>query len=385
MKRLIMWAGRGNHNNKHSDAYSETAKPGISVLRVIIFVAHFAAAVFLAVCATRCGGSFITNSFVETLVSSSHFTGYIVQSDASHTCSDPKSRECFFAIPQAYDTAEPGMQWNVFVLLAAFEWISASFALGHLIGNTPLGPNACLLWNLAGALWLMPYTTPMSLLQTGITVLALLVASSVQFYPLGKDEVVMHYTEYCTSASILFVAVLILYVPEPSAWASIVGFACILLCNLTGVCAHMCKFDNKSVECCEQTDLAQPSNNISIVLDMDWSNFRNHFKLYMLQAWLALFTAIFIIIYLAWDSLTSPDVPLWVRFILYNLLVTYNLFGIWATICYVMADSRDFNWWASKGLSTGLSILSAAAKLPIAFTVFYGLIGMPGEGVCSVF
>ena len=365
---------------------SETAKPGISPLRVAIFVAHFAAAIFLAVCATRCGGSFITNSFVETLGSPSHPTGYIVQSDANHTCLDPDSRACFFAIPQAYDTAQPGLQWNVFALLAAFEWISASFALGHLIGDTNLGPNACLLWNLAAGLWLMPYTTPMSLLQTGITVLALLVASSAQFYPLGNDDVVMHYTEYCTSASILYVAVLILYVPEPVSWASIVGFVGILLCNLTGVCAHMCKLDNRRVQNCEGVGInAAYSSYMSRVLEMDWGDFRNHFRLYMLQAWLALFMAIFIIVYLAWESLTSPDVPWWVRFVLYNLLVTYNLFGIWATVCYAVADSRDFNWWASKGLSTGLSILSAAAKLPIAFTVFYGLIGMPGEKICSVF
>ncbi len=64
----------------------------------------------------------------------------------------------------------------------------------------------------------MPYTTPLTLLQVGITTLVLLVATSVQFYPLG-DETVMHYTEYCTSASILLVAVLIQYVPEPCSWA----------------------------------------------------------------------------------------------------------------------------------------------------------------------
>ena len=119
-------------------------------------------------------------------------------------------------------------------------------------------------------------------------------------------------------------------------------------------------------------------------LDMDWSNFRNHFKLYMIHAWIALFTSILIIFYLSWDSFSNPDVPWWVRFILLNLIVTYNLFGIWATACYILADMRG-EWWASDGLAYGLSILSAAAKLPVAYTVFYGLIGMPGEKLCTVF
>ena len=338
------------------------------VLGAVIFILHFASAVFLAYAATKCGGSFITHSYSESLAG----TGYIVQSEATLTCSDYRNVSCFYAIPAAWDVAQQGLEWNVFALLAAFEWISASFALGHLLGEGTGTAYLCGVWNLAGVLWLMPYTTPLTLLQVGITTLALLVATSVQFFPLG-DETVMHYTEYCTSASILFVAVLILYLPEPSSWASIVGFTCILLCNLTGVCAHQCKLDNRV----SQQD---PAGYYGY---FDWGVFRNHFKLHMLLAWMTLAVAVAIIFYLSWGSFSSPDVPWWVRFILINLLVTYTLFGIWATVCYWLADSRE--WWLVTGLPVGLSILSASAKLPIAFTVFYGLIGMPGEKICSVF
>jgi hypothetical protein len=91
---------------------------------------------------------------------------------------------------------------------------------------------------------------------------------------------------------------------------------------------------------------------------------------------------------MAWVSLTSEDVPIWVRFILYNLLVTYSLFGIFATVCYTMAGSRkdeaNFNWWM-ENLDYGLSILSLAAKLPVAYTVFYGLVSMPGNDTCKIF
>lgn len=371
-----MWSPNTNASN-HPAVKRHSS---VSVLlKSIIFILHAVAAVFLAVCATRCGASFVTKSFTESI--SALRTGYPVQTlNSNNVCDNPRNKTCFYNIPQARDIAQPGLEWNVFALLAAFEWISASFALGHLAGSG-IAP-VCLVWNLAGVLWLMPYTTPLSLLQTGITALALLVASTAQYYPLGTesyeqngDDVCMHYTEYCTSASLLFIAVLILYVPEPSSWATIVCFTGILLCNLAGVCAHLCRLDSKS---------AARGDPVSCLDMWDWSNFRNHFKLYMIFAWIVLFMAVFTILYLNWDSFTSEDVPWWVRLILINLLVTYNLFGVWATVCYVLADMLG-EWWAAAGLAYGLSILSAAAKLPVAFTVFYGLIGMPGDRVCSVF
>jgi hypothetical protein len=85
---------------------------------------------------------------------------------------------------QFFSAFDPATR-NVFALLAAFEWISASFALGHLLGEGTGTAYLCGVWNLAGVLWLMPYTTPLTLLQVGITTLALLVATSVQFFPLG--------------------------------------------------------------------------------------------------------------------------------------------------------------------------------------------------------
>jgi hypothetical protein len=123
----------------------------------------------------------------------------------------------------------------------------------------------------------------------------------------------------------------------------------------------------------------------------------------MIHAWIGLLMAVLIIVYLARDSFTSGDIPVWVRFILINLLVTYTLFGVFATVCYVMADSQEggddqgmilvgmetdraigagFKRWVGCRLGYGLTILSAIAKLPIAFTVFYGLIGMPGDEKC---
>ena len=369
-----MWQGANNYYDKNND------RTLTLTFRTLLFLLHGASAIFLAVCATTCGASFISNSFTESI--STLHTGYIVKTlDSDKLCLDSWNRTCFFGIPQAREIAQPGLEWNVFALLAAFEWISASFALGHL-GGTDV-KSICLTWNLAGVLWLMPYTTPMSLLQTGITTLSLVIATSVQYFPLDNEDgnVIMHYTEYCTSASLLFVAVLIMYVPEPVSWASIVGFTGILLCNLTGVCAHICRVDAKTVAREEPAN----SNASYYYPSFDWSNLRNHFTLYMIQAWIGLFMSIFIIVYLSGDSLSNPDVPAWVRFILINLLVIFNLFGVWAVVCYSLADMWG-EWWATEGLSYGLSVLSAVAKQPIAYTVFYGLITAPGDNrTCSIF
>jgi hypothetical protein len=315
----------------------------------------------------------------------------------------------------------------VFALIAAFEWISASFALGHFSGNfDPKRRNrsdvsqiklVCLVWNVVGGLWLMPYTTPMSLLQAGITLLALVVSTSVQYYPIGSEDdssVIMHYTEYCTSAPLLFVGVLILYIPHPQSWTVIIGFTGIMVCNIMGVTAHICKIDT------ETGRIGLPFN------DMDWGKVGNYFKFFMINSWFAMLMSIFVVVYLSGDSVFNEDIPWWVRFILANLLVTFTLFGVWATVCYAIADMSSnstgaavyrrvivvgdhgemvvnnpagptaggevedvesvnpaFRLWTGYRLGLGLTVLSALAKLPIAFTVFYGLIGAPGSAVCS--
>ena len=93
------------------------------------------------------------------------------------------------------------------------------------------------------------------------------------------------------------------------------------------------------------------------------------------------------IIYTGRVALTDESVPGWVKFILWNLIVTYTLFGVWATICYNLAGTRlneqQFSTWIGR-LDYGLTILSVAAKLPVAFTVYYGLVMKPGASdICS--
>ena len=387
-----------------------------TVLRIITFLLHFGSAIFLLNLTFRCSNVFKTNVYTETVTDN---VGYALIMNSS--CYDPYDRECFYGLPQSYDVIQYSLSWNVFALLSAFEWLSASFALfylkdvlKHWLSNaSEMIIATCLIWNAIGIFTHMPYGMPLTMLQAGITALSLLAASASQItfmLPIEPDNhstctpegrgmivpptsqlkrntpdgtnqnvregnrVIQHYTEYCTSASLLFVAVLILFVPDPVAWAPLFGFTGIMICNITGIGAHNCKLD------------LVDDSPATPWYDLDWTKCGNHFKLFLLHSWLALLGSIMIIIYLARDSLTSSDVPVWVRFILWNLLVTYTLFGVWATLCYTIAGARNsgkhFTRWMER-LDYGLTVLSVAAKLPVAYTVYYGLVQGPGEGSCS--
>lgn len=340
------------------------------ILRLSAFLAHFLSALFIGFITAKCGNSFIVDTFAEGRA------GYPMRIDGA--CQPP----CFFGMPQAYLAPQKGLEWNIFALLAAFEWISASFSLFQLrpSEDSPWYVAVSALWNLAGALLLMPYTTQVSALQVGITWIALFLATALQAAPLvcgfTPGRVVMHYAEYCTSASLLFVAVLVLFVPSPPSWAPLVGFTGVLVCNLCGIGAHLCLLEPK--------EPGNPPGKDEIYdgFELDWQAARSRFGLFLAHSWLGLLLGMLIIIYLARNWLGDAIVPWWVRLILYNLLVTYSLFGIWATVCYAVGSE----WWVSEGLGGGLTVLSAAAKLPVVYSVFFGLIAEPtGRSLCSVF
>ena len=348
------------------------------IIKVSAFIIHFVASIFLVIAFAKCGSSFLTDLYTE----GNH--GYPVI--GNYTCTDHSDKSCFFGLPQTFDMAQRSLQLNVFAILAAFEWISASFALAQLYLSLScwfkpiLGDfnfyMVGLLWNLAGLVLFIPsYGTPLSVLQLCIFTLAFLAACVVQRDCLHiHNPVVLHYAEYCTSASLLIVAVLILYITDPPSWAAIIGFLAIFLCNISGVAAHLCR----------QYEMACNNPGPSI-FDLDWGKACNHFKLYFFHGWLCLLVAVSIIVYLASNSFSNSNIPWWVRFILINLLVTYTLFGVWASLCYFMAGRNPQSTWDYL-LPEGLTILSISAKIPIAFTVFYGLLQEPGgKALCSVF
>ena len=395
---------------------------GDAVFRGVTFFLHFSSAIFLASVALSCNGDLTSRAYAESTTDNA---GLALVMNA--TCGDPYGKECFFGMAQAYDVRQEGLQWNVFALLAGFEWLSASFALYYLLEYLEpclprsWGVGACQLWNVVGVFVFMPYAIKLTLLQAALTALALAGAGVMQFAgdvqsglamrkhgEHGEDEllfyadgthgdwgvveregklwqvntgtkpvsippshvrITLHYSEYCTSASLLYVGVLILFVQDPLTWAATAGFVGVFLCNLAGIMAHLSKLD-------------QHRKPQTVWYSMDWVQDGNHFKLFMLHSWTGLALALGVILYLGQQSLVNDAVPWWVRFILWNLLVTYSLFGILATVCYAFMGTRReqgrFDRWMGR-LDWGLSVLSVAAKLPVAFTVYYGLVMQPGR------
>lgn len=153
------------------------------ILRVSTFLLHFLSALFLLSISFRCGDSFVSRAYLDTATNT---LGFPVIADSP--CTDPHARECFFATPQSYATLQSGFEWNPLALLAAFEWLSASFALYYLKDTLWVRSDTfhyvvnsvCLLWNVAGIGIFLPFSLPLTLFQSALSVLALGASSVVQ-------------------------------------------------------------------------------------------------------------------------------------------------------------------------------------------------------------
>ena len=76
------------------------------------------------------------------------------------------------------------------------------------------------------------------------------------------------------------------------------------------------------------------------------------------------------LVYLTRDVLFDTSMPPLVLFLIWNLLLTYSLFGIVPTIVYVTGlGGRQLAWM--------LDILNATAKFPLPIIILVGFITRP--------
>lgn len=90
----------------------------------------------------------------------------------------------------------------------------------------------------------------------------------------------------------------------------------------------------------------------------------------MQGAWLAVLTPISGLVYMSRGWLFSPDVPTLVMFMIWNLLITFLMFGIIPTFVYVTGKGRNY-------LTTMLDILNICAKFPLPIVIIVGFITRP--------
>lgn len=87
-------------------------------------------------------------------------------------------------------------------------------------------------------------------------------------------------------------------------------------------------------------------------------------------AWVCLLTPLLGLIYLTWDVLSSRDMPALVLALIWNLLLSYSLFGIIPTFVYY----TGMGW---RQLDKLLDILNLAAKFPLPLIILAGFVTRP--------
>lgn len=205
-------------------------------------------------------------------------------------------------------------------------------------------------------------------------------------------DVVLRFGEYCVTASLLYLSVLLVFVIEPPAWMSIAGFISIFACNLFGIPLQAMQMimdayvrSQRRVGYDADAYVKGYTSAVWASSDRMISGFAGLFgigkwkdywvsKLYFLGgAWFGLLNGVFIIFYVGRGYIFNTDLPGFVLFAWWNLIVTYSLFGIVGTYFYIIPNS-----WGK--LDIALDILSLAAKLPIAVNICVAFLQMPGGG-----
>jgi len=173
-----------------------------------------------------------------------------------------------------------------------------------------------------------------------------------------QSEVVLRYSEYCLTASILWASVLLTLVTAPPLWMVLLGFIGIFACNLYGIplqllqtCRRVDKLRGKGCEC---------KNEFWAFLGLgSWKPVWVAMLAYAEGAWVGLAVGLLILLYVVRGILFSATLPWQVSFYICNLLLWYSSFGIVASAIYLVPA------WG-KHMDVALDVLSASAKLPIA-------------------
>lgn len=90
----------------------------------------------------------------------------------------------------------------------------------------------------------------------------------------------------------------------------------------------------------------------------------------MHAAWVCLLTPLFGLVYLTWDILSSTDMPALVLALIWNLLLSYSLFGIVPTFVY-------YSGMGASQLDKLLDALNLLAKFPLPLIILGGFVTRP--------
>jgi len=197
---------------------------------------------------------------------------------------------------------------------------------------------------------------------------------------LGGLEVILRFTEYVITAPLLYLAVFGLLVQDAPNWMYISGYAMIQTCNFFGLLLQYTVVnDSYATWGIPERNAANTAYWEHALILMGLGTWRTPWVnkiFYMEGAWAGMLMGLGVIMYAARGVLLNQDIPWFVLAGIWNLLVTFMMFGVIPTILYLRGSGMDV-------MDITLDILSVAAKFPEAmFVVFSFIIRPVGQTPC---
>jgi len=310
----------------------------------------------------------------------------------------------------AADLGAPLLALNPYLLIMAFEWITAAFAMLYLreasYGLAPLVAAAWLgLGLVMQVLWIVltrDYPCP---LQSVVVVCLLAYSMRLCLRPyrrLGagradevhssegrewrvpsidrlkrpqpaegphgaEEEIMGRYDEYAITAPLLFLAVVSLFLPGAPVWLVLSGYFMIAACNVWGAPVHLTALEHWRARAARASWWAWPRALLCIG---SWRSPDSRRLAVLWLAWMSLLAPVAGLLYLTRRLWFSAALPTIVAVMSWNLLVTYCLFGIIPSAVYLTG-------WARGRLGLALDLLNLAAKGPLPWMLLYGFFGRP--------
>jgi hypothetical protein len=218
----------------------------------------------------------------------------------------------------------------------------------------------------------------------------------------AMDEISFRYIEYCITAPLLFLAVMCLLTVDAPAWLFLAGYWMIQACNAIGIAFHysICfeiwyaqeeprppAGSNKQGE--EGKGGSHFGNLVksflawtrNLVLKGGWQDRWVHHLSLLNNAWLCLLFPIGGLVYMSrsWLLSFSTDMPWLAIVMIWQLLLTYCMFGIIPTAIYLSGRCD----WIQK-LPWCLDVLNLAAKWPLPIFILIAFSTRPaGFHMCA--
>ena len=184
-----------------------------------------------------------------------------------------------------------------------------------------------------------------------------------------ESKVFFRYAEYCITAPLLFLAIMCMLVQDAPAWLFLNGYWLIMACNMWGMLIHAQYAYTKTKD-----KAVTPSSwlkwlfELPMVLpyrDERWITYS-----YLNAAWISLLVPFGGLIYAIRDYLFWGGLPWVVQAMIFNLMISFSLFGILPTITYTTG-------WQWNNLAYILDVLNVVSKLFIPIFVMIGLYTSP--------